>query len=99
MVIRHMTSDVKWANGMDGGFVFGHDGVKEYWTRQFKLVDSTVTPLDLKENNGKIIIQIHQVVYDLEGVLLTDQFVIHIFTMDGDKISQFEIGYQDNTNP
>src|SRR5882757_9750210 len=81
-VINNMTPDVKWANGMDGGFVYGHDGVREYWTRQFKLVSSNVTPLDVKENNGKFIIKVHQVVHDRDGKLPADDTVTHIFTLD-----------------
>ncbi len=90
-VINNMTPDVKWANGMDGGFVYGHDGVREYWTRQFTLVSSNVTPLDVKENNGKFIIKVHQVVHDRDGKLLADDTVTHIFTLDGNKIAQFDI--------
>jgi len=90
-VINNMTPDVKWANGMDGGFVYGHDGVREYWTRQFKLVSSNVTPLDVKENNGKFIIKVHQVVHDRDGKLPADDTVTHIFTLDGNKIAQFDI--------
>src|SRR6267154_5502470 len=90
-VISYMTSEVKWANGMEGGFVYGHKGVREYWTRQFKLVSSTVTPLDVKENNGKFIIKVHQVVHDRDGKLPADDTVTHIFTLDGNKIAQFDI--------
>jgi len=90
-VIGNMTSDVKWANGMDGGFVHGHEGVREYWTRQFKLVSSNVTPLDVIENNDKIRINVRQVVHDLEGKLLADELVTHIFKLDNDKIASFEI--------
>jgi len=28
-----MQPDVTWANGMDGGYVHGHEGVRDYWTR------------------------------------------------------------------
>ncbi len=45
LVIANMANDVQWANGMDGGYVYGHDGVYEYWTKQFELVSSNVTPL------------------------------------------------------
>jgi hypothetical protein len=90
-VINNMKPDVKWANGMDGGFVYGHEGVREYWTRQFKLVSSKVTPMDVSESNGKIIIKVHQVVHDLDGKLLADETVKHIFKMDRDKIAQFDI--------
>jgi len=37
-----MKPDVVWANGMDGGYVYGHDGVREYWTRQWKMIDPHV---------------------------------------------------------
>ena len=30
-----MTGDVQWSNGWEGGFVYGHDGVRSYWTRQW----------------------------------------------------------------
>ena len=90
-VINTMTSDVKWANGMDGGFVYGHEGVREYWTRQFKLVSSNVTPINIHEKNGVIMIEVLQVVHDLDGKLLADETVMHIFIMDRDKIAQFEI--------
>jgi hypothetical protein len=90
-VISHMTTDVKWANGMEGGFVYGHEGVREYWTRQFKLVSANVTPLKVREENGQMVIKVHQIVHDLVGNLLADETVTHIFTMDGDKIAQFDI--------
>jgi len=28
-----MRPDVEWPNGMEGGTVYGHAGVREYWTR------------------------------------------------------------------
>jgi len=28
LVMSKMTTDVKWANGMDGGYVYGHEGVR-----------------------------------------------------------------------
>ena len=91
LVIAEMTENVKWANGMDGGYVYGHDGVKEYWLRQFKLVSSDVNPVEIEKENGKVILKVHQVVHDLAGNLLADEIVEHIFYMDNGKISEFEI--------
>lgn len=90
-VISNMTTDVKWANGMEGGFVYGHDGVRAYWTRQFKVVSSNVTPKEVMESDGKITIKVHQVVHDLDGKLLADETVKHIFKLKGAKISEFDI--------
>jgi SnoaL-like domain len=92
LVIANMTENVKWANGMDGGYVYGHDAVKEYWTRQFKLISSNVRPLEIKEENGKVIVKVHQVVHDLDGKLLADEIVYHFFQLKDNKIVMFEIG-------
>jgi len=92
LVISKMAYDVKWANGMDGGYVYGHDGVKEYWTRQFKLISSNVTPLNIDMLMDIAKIKVHQVVYDLSGLLLADELVYHYFQMEEDKITAFEIG-------
>ena len=35
-----MHRDVVWANGLEGGHVYGHDGVREYWTQQWAMIDS-----------------------------------------------------------
>ena len=80
LVIAKMTEKVKWANGMDGGYVYGHDGVRAYWTKQFQLVSSNVTPLIIDTENEAVKIKGHQVVHDLNGNLLADE------------ISAFDIG-------
>jgi hypothetical protein len=91
LVMANMTPGVKWANGMEGGYVYGQEGVKEYWTRQFKMVSSTVNPVAIKEENGIIIVKVHQVVHDLYENLLSDGIVEHTFYLDNGKIAEFNI--------
>jgi ketosteroid isomerase-like protein len=91
-VIANMTEDVKWANGMDGGYVYGTDEVKEYWTRQFTMVSSNVTPLKIDADKGIVKIKVHQVVHDLNGNLLADELVYHLFHLKDNKIAVFDIG-------
>lgn len=78
LVISKMTPDVKWANGVDGGYVYGPDGLREYWTQQFKIVHSQVIPLKIDVENKFVKIKVHQVVHDLEGNLLADELVEQI---------------------
>jgi hypothetical protein len=92
LVISKMTNDVKWANGMDGGYVYGHKEVENYWKRQFTLVSSNVTPLEITEKNGVVKIRVHQVVHDVEGKLLADEIVYHYFHLKENKIAEFLIG-------
>jgi hypothetical protein len=92
LVIAHMTDDVKWANGMEGGYVYGHDGVREYWTRQFAMISSNVTPLKIDKEDGVLKVKVRQVVHDLDGKLLMDELVDHFFHLQGDKVAMFDIG-------
>lgn len=92
LVISEMTNEVKWANGVDGGYVHGHDGVKNYWAKQFELVSSNVTPVTIDSENEMVKIKVHQVVHDVFGKLLADEFVYHYFHLNNDKISEFDIG-------
>jgi hypothetical protein len=91
-VVSQMTDNVIWANGMDGGYVYGRYGVTEYWTRQFNMVSSNVSPIEISREDGKYKIRVHQVVHDLDGNLLADETVYHYFQLDNDKIARFEIG-------
>src|SRR3954447_17175009 len=97
LVIDQMTDDVKWANGMEGGYVYGHKGVREYWTRQFTMVSSNVTPLKIEKENGVVQVKVHQVVHDLNGKLLADEIVYHFFHLRDDKVAQLDIGEKAET--
>ena len=92
LVISQMTTDVKWANGMDGGYVYGHDAVRQYWSRQFNIVKSQVTPLKIDIENETVKINVHQIVHDLKGNLLANEIVDHHFYLKNGKISEFVIG-------
>jgi SnoaL-like protein len=92
LVISKMTDDVKWANGMEGGFVYGHNGVKDYWTRQFTMLSARVTPLTIDEEKGVVKIKVHQVVHDLDRKLLVNEYLYHLFSIVNDKIAEFNIG-------
>ena len=91
LVIANMAGNVQWANGMDGGYVYGHDGVRAYWKKQFEIVSSNVTPLEIIEENGIIKIKVWQVVHDVNGNLLSDNIVYHLFALKKGKITRFDI--------
>ena len=61
LVIFQMTGHVKWAKGMEGGYIYGHDDVNEYWTRQFTMVSATVTPVQFDIGDNIVKIKVHQV--------------------------------------
>ena len=91
-VIAQMSADVKWANGMEGGHVYGHKGVREYWTRQFTMVSANVTPIQIDNEGDRFKIKVHQVVHDIDGKLLADEMLYHLFLLQDNKVAEFDIG-------
>jgi len=87
-----MTHDVEWPNGMEGGTVHGHEGVRAYWTRQWGMIDPHVDPVGFKdEPDGRIAASVHQVVRELSGKLLLDRMVDHVYSLRDGLISSMEI--------
>jgi hypothetical protein len=55
--------------------------VPAYWTWQFGLIDSDVERIGFElDSEGRIFVDVHQVVRDLEGALLSDGPVRHAYT-------------------
>ena len=91
-LLASMSEDVMWANGMEGGHVHGREGVRSYWSRQWAMVNPHVEPVDTSIGaNSEIVVEVHQVVRDLDGRLLADKMVGHIFQMENGLIKRFDI--------
>jgi len=91
-VLGLMQPDVTWPNGMEGGFVYGHEGVRDYWTRQWSILDPHVEPLEINpDDRARFIVKVHQVVRDLEGKLLVDTIVHHAYTLRDFLIERMDI--------
>ena len=91
-VLALMQPDVIWPNGMEGGFVYGHEGVRDYWIRQWSILDPHVEPLEINpDDRGRFIVKVHQVVRDLEGKLLVDTIVHHAYTLRDFLIERMDI--------
>jgi hypothetical protein len=87
-----MQPDVEWPNGMEGGTVHCHDGVRAYWTRQWGVIDPHVNPVTIEVDHlGRIVVEVHQVVRDLAGTMLLDRTVEHIYALEGGLIRCMEI--------
>ena len=91
-VLAEMHSDVDWPNGMEGGRVLGKDAVREYWKRQFEVLDPWVEPQHFtSEADGRVAVEVHQVVHDKSGTLLVDQIIRHIYEIRNGRIQSMEI--------
>jgi ketosteroid isomerase-like protein len=92
-VLAMMHPDVVWANGMNGGHVHGHDGVRDYWTRQWAVIDPHVEPIGFSAGPDQTVaVDVHQTVRDLNGNILADRIVRHLFRIEDGLIRRFDIG-------
>jgi SnoaL-like domain len=90
--LHTMHDDVDWPNGMEGGRVHGRGGVRDYWTRQWKLLDPHVEPLSFEAGEpGQTVVHVHQIVKDLDGKVLLDQMIDHLYFIEGSLIRKMEI--------
>lgn len=91
-IIAVMHPDVKWANGLEGGFVYGRDAVREYWTEQLKNIQPELEALAFERDaNGREVVTTHQIIKDLQGNVLVDSTIHQIFTIEDGLISLYEI--------
>ena len=87
-----MHPDVDWPNGMEGGRELGRDAVRAYWTRQFAIIDSRVEPVGFTEAaDGRIAVDVHQTVRDLDGNVLSDGRVTHVYTLRDGLVARMDI--------
>ena len=87
-----MHPEVDWPNGWEGGRVHGHEGVREYWTRQWAAIDPSVEIAGSRtEEDGRIALQVHQVVRDLEGKILVDGMVEHVYRIEDGLVRRMDI--------
>jgi ketosteroid isomerase-like protein len=91
-VLATMHPDVVWANGLEGGHVYGHAGVRQYWTRQWAAMDSRAEPRTFSAGaNGTTEVEVHVTARDGTGKLLFDAMGRHVFRIENGLITRFDI--------
>ncbi len=99
-ILAQMHPDVDWPNGMEGGRVHGHNDVRAYWRRQWTIVDPHVDPVRIEDDDsGRTVVDVHQVVRDLNGNILLDRLVRHVYSIEGGLIKRMDIRDDDTDAP
>jgi len=94
-----MTEDVTWPKASEGGKVVGKEEIRAYWTRQWSEFDPHVEPLAITaEEADKIRVNVHQVVKNLQGDILADSEVLHVFTTRNGLIASMDLGDEAGQN-
>ncbi len=88
-----MTRDVSWPKASEGGKVVGKEEIRAYWTRQWAEFDPYVEPLAMtEEDGGKTRVRVHQLVKSLQGDVLSDSEVLHVFSVNSGLIAAMDLG-------
>ena len=84
-VLAALAPDVDWPNAWEGGRLRGRDAVRDYWTRQWAAIDPHVTPAGFSTlPGGRVRVDVQQVVRDLDGALVAEGRVAHVYTLGDD---------------
>ena len=87
-----MHPDVQWPKAFEGGYVTGHNEIREYWTRQWTEINPTVEPVEFNERKDRTLeITVHQVVKNLQGAMIFDGIVKHIYTLQDGLLRRMDI--------
>ena len=91
-VLQVMHPQVKWPKAWEGGYAHGHDEVRAYWERQWQEIDPKVTPVGFrKREDGTVEVEVDQLVKDLEGKILFDGKVKHVYVINDGLLQQMDI--------
>lgn len=91
-VLAVLAPDVEWGNGMEGGHVHGREAVRDYWTRQWDMIDPTVEPVNVTEaSDGRIVVAVRQHIRDLAGKTLSEGDVRHIYLIKDGLVARMDI--------
>ena len=91
-MIAVLHPDVDWPNAWEGGRVRGHAAVRSYWARQFEAIDGRVDPQSFAlAPNGRVVVDVHQVVRDRTGAIIADSMVQHVYRLRDGLIDHMEV--------
>jgi hypothetical protein len=91
-MLAEMTDDVDWPNAWEGGRLRGKDQVRDYWTRQWGEIDPRVEPTDFRTlPDGRVSVEVDQVVRDRSGALLGANNVRHQYTFRDGLVARMDV--------
>jgi hypothetical protein len=87
-----MSENVDWPKASEDGRVVGKEEIRAYWTRQWAEFDPHVEPIEVTDREaGRTDVKVHQLVKNLKGDVLSDQVVLHVFSIANGLIERMDI--------
>lgn len=89
-----LQDDVDWPNQTGGGRLVGHAALRDYWTLNDQSIQVEVTPYAFNiEEDGRIGVDVNQVVRGLTGSLWSDMQVRQYYTLRDGRVSRMDVAY------
>ena len=90
--LERMSENVDWPKASEGGRVVGKEEIRAYWIRQWTEFDPHVEPIEVTDREaGRTDVKVHQLVKNLSGDVLSDQIVLHVFSIANGLIERMDI--------
>jgi ketosteroid isomerase-like protein len=97
-VLAALAPDVDWPNAWRGGRLRGHDEVRAYWAAQWAEIDPHVEPLGIAPTaDGRLAVDVHQRVRALDGTVLVDGRVTHVYTLRDGLVVRMDVSDPDGS--
>jgi hypothetical protein len=91
-LLDQMTADVDWPNAWEGGRVHGHKEVRDYWSRQWSVIDPSVEPVAFNVRpDGRVAVEVDQVVRGIDGAVLAQRRVVHVYGFRDGLIARMDV--------
>ena len=91
-LLEQMTPDVDWPNAWEGGRVHGHEEVRDYWSRQWSVIDPSVEPVAFNVRpDGRVAVEVDQVVRGSDGAVIGEGRVVHVYTVRDGLIARMDV--------
>jgi len=77
---------------MGGGYVNGREGLREYWNKQWSMLDSDVEPVSFTVSGpGKVVANVRHVVRDLHENIIEDEMLQHTYIIEDNLIKHMDV--------
>jgi hypothetical protein len=90
-VLALMSADVNWPKAFEGVRAVGAAEVRAYWTKQWEEIDPRVEAVSIEEEESGTVVDVHQVVRDLDGRVLLDVTVQHVYQIENGLITRMDV--------
>lgn len=90
-----MHENIQWPKAFEGGYVTGKEAIREYWTRQWSEINPNVAPVGFNDReDGSLEVVVQQKVMDLDGNILFDGVVKHIYSLEDGLLRRMDIALE-----